>query len=211
MKNFAKKFLSLTLGVCFLFGLCGMFCSCNFIGEYETRYETEVEFYVNPKKADENDSESQYGVYGAYGKHVMDNMVKLLDSDIFTLRLLQEQGIAPKATLEDGTENPAFQEWAKSEDYTTYFVGAKEGIEYSYATGQNAEDDLSRSFIYVKISVTERELAELFLESVKSSVPAFVEENMTVPSGYEGTNCRRVSRLEEIKEVKTKKNKTLIF
>lgn len=54
---------------------------------------TTVEFYVNPEKknsqTDENSSSgSQYGVYGAYGRHVMDNIVKLLNSEVFAERLI---------------------------------------------------------------------------------------------------------------------------
>ena len=53
-------------------------------------YGTTVEFYVNPEKPKENISAngSQYGVYGAYGRHVMDNMIKLLESESFTEKLI---------------------------------------------------------------------------------------------------------------------------
>ena len=55
-------------------------------------YGTTVEFYVNPEKPSDlgsssnsaANSTSQYGVYGAYGRHVMDAIVKLLDSESFT-------------------------------------------------------------------------------------------------------------------------------
>ncbi|MBQ8323162.1 MAG: hypothetical protein IJX91_04270 [Clostridia bacterium] len=53
-------------------------------------YGTTIEFYVNPRldRASSTDTESQYGVYGAYGKHVMDNMVKLLSSELFAEQLM---------------------------------------------------------------------------------------------------------------------------
>lgn len=59
---------------------------------------TTVEFYVNPEKKNNQTDEpapggnaaagSQYGVYGAYGRHVMDNIVKLLNSEIFAETLI---------------------------------------------------------------------------------------------------------------------------
>ena len=56
----------------------------------ETYYECELQFFVNPEKPKEDISAngSQYGVYGAYGRHVMDNMIKLLESESFTEKLI---------------------------------------------------------------------------------------------------------------------------
>lgn len=52
-------------------------------------YGTRLEFYINPETSDDSvNSESTYGVYGAYGKHVMDNMIKLLSSEIFAEKLI---------------------------------------------------------------------------------------------------------------------------
>ena len=49
---------------------------------------TEIQFYVNPDKKETSEGGSQFGVYGAYGRHVMDNMVKLLSSESFTEQLI---------------------------------------------------------------------------------------------------------------------------
>ncbi len=60
-------------------------------------YGTQIEFYVNPKKKDALVSgDSQYGVYGAYGEHVMDNMVRLLGSEIFAEMLILEGKTLPE-------------------------------------------------------------------------------------------------------------------
>lgn len=62
-------------------------------------YGTGMEFYVNPYKKSSNTNgaqagNSQYGVYGAYGNAVMDNMIKLLSSDVFAEMLcLDEDGL----------------------------------------------------------------------------------------------------------------------
>lgn len=62
-------------------------------------YGTEIEFYVNPKEKESGSNESTYGVYGAYGAHVMDNMVKLLSSDLFTERLMLRGETLPQKGL----------------------------------------------------------------------------------------------------------------
>lgn len=62
-------------------------------------YGTTVEFYVNPEKPKESVSAnggSQYGVYGAYGRHVMDNMIKLLESESFTEKLVLNNSPLPE-------------------------------------------------------------------------------------------------------------------
>ena len=67
-------------------------------------FGTKIEFYVNPEKPEESEGTSsgtaaggsQYGVYGAYGRHVMDNMVKLLSSDIFAEQLLLNGNVLPE-------------------------------------------------------------------------------------------------------------------
>ena len=58
-------------------------------------YGSQIRFYVNPENptvsADGsglNTSGSEYGVYGAYGEHIMDNRVKLLNEDAFAEEML---------------------------------------------------------------------------------------------------------------------------
>lgn len=74
---------------------CGAFIG---FGRYVNvkNYGTSIEFYVNPEKPKEvassntaaNAVGSQYGVYGAYGRHVMDAIVKLLESESFAEQLM---------------------------------------------------------------------------------------------------------------------------
>ena len=66
---------------------------------------------------------------------------------------------------------------------------------------EDVEDanNLARSFIYVKISVlNNKDFASDLLSRVKRVVPAYVEKNMAVPADYEGTNCQRITRSDEI-------------
>lgn len=63
-------------------------------------YGTQIQFYINPKEKESGASESTYGVYGAYGRNVMDNMVKLLESDIFTEQLMLNGAELPEKGLD---------------------------------------------------------------------------------------------------------------
>lgn len=84
--------IKLLIIVVLIGGLCG-----GIFGVWHTidmkYFGTSIEFYVNPEKPSEVGSStnsaanavgSQYGVYGAYGRHVMDAIVKLLASESFT-------------------------------------------------------------------------------------------------------------------------------
>ena len=63
-------------------------------------FGTTLEFYINPKRGDNMGGEtSQYGVYGAYGMHVMDNITKLLNSDSFAEELLLGENGLPIETM----------------------------------------------------------------------------------------------------------------
>lgn len=313
------------------------------------QFGTKVEFYVNPEKPEESTGSSagtaaggsQYGVYGAYGRHVMDNMIKLLSSDSFAEKLLlngetlpsldtvwfdedevDENGVSKNDLLQqaftaaqaplqavkdaeaaynlslkskaeavsayskvenelndlwkslringkissnssyftenayialtgtrppeleaaydkylivsgdldekttdvlnreealkvvkteafayDGPVETALNVWRESSLYVDMLTFYKNSVSFSYlAEGADYEDanNLARSFIYVKISVTHSDaqegvrIATNLLNRVKKVVPQYVEENMTVPDGYSGTNCQRITRTDDI-------------
>ncbi len=285
-------------------------------------YGTEVEFYVNPRKDSSTaENSSQYGVYGAYGRHVMDNMTKLLNSESFSEKMLlngndlpekdkwttakeqEELGLNAKidaaaadlavlktkkdataaanfakteaslahseATLElnqvwrektgetafdnkeyvttykghdqeldqayndreaaadvltqrnaelkqaqelqlaaqekaDATTETALSAWRTTEAYQKALEQYKDALSFSFLNKEDEKientNDLARSFIYVKISIlNDKDFAEEVFKRVTSVVPAYVEANMTVPSGYVGTNCQRITRTDEVK------------
>lgn len=158
-------------------------------------YGTEVQFYVNPEKLKDSPSSSdssQYGVYGAYGRHVMDNIVKLLDSESFTEQLI----------LDKKPEGVTLSDWQKTDNYKKQLDRFSGHVSYSYLDSKVESDEannLARSFIYVKISVlNDKDLAEEIYERVITVVPEYVEANMPVPTEYEGTNCQRISRMDEV-------------
>ncbi len=271
----------------------------------EKYYGTTVEFYVNPKK-DENqiNNESQYGVYGAYGRHVMDNMTKLLGSESFAEQLLLDDDGLPTKFLSDenraeidakiaeaGTplaikksavktaddartamaeaqvvynqkakewetelqilvaggatvveietareqclgeakraletaqdakelaelaETKAIEDantaveavraiWRETELYEELIITVTESINYRYYDETETDvDDLARSFIYVNVSVlNDEELANDLFDQLLVMLPRYVEKNMAIPSGYIGTNCQRITRLNEVEQ-----------
>ncbi|MBQ8374528.1 MAG: hypothetical protein IJX98_03005 [Clostridia bacterium] len=172
-------------------GVIGVFTSVNV--KY---YGTNLEFYVNPKESISSDSSSTYGVYGAYGRNVMDNMVKLLNSESFAEELMVGMENAPsEKTNTSGKIN---------EDYKNFLYLVKNSVSFSYIEEDDDTDDaanLARSFIYVKISVLGNEyvdFAEDLLTQVRTKVPDYVEEKMIVPTGYEGTDCNEITTVSEI-------------
>ena len=141
-------------------------------------YESQIRFYVNPENPTGDTSNSQYGVYGTYGTHVLDNMIKLLQSDAFAEKVLL-QG-----------------EWTAADDTEVLLNQIRASVAYSY---ENKTDNpqLANSFIDVSILVEGEEnynfACELY-DSICVAVPEFVEANMAVPSGYTGTNCQKILR-----------------
>ncbi len=284
-------------------------------------YGTTIEFYINPEKPKDTSSSnaaanavgSQYGVYGAYGRHVMDAIVKLLSSESFAEKLVlngaklpdrtkynnisssnhsaatdaivaadalwaaaeehDKHKAAAQNTLQEAWEaadqigtfteyayknllaNPggitqddltalqsAYQallrvedarrsalqeaenaqkiadaatevvlkEWRKTPLYQKELAFYKNSVSYSYlGDDEDIEDanNLARSFLYVKINVlNEQEAAEELLDRVMSVVPLYVEQNMIVPTDYEGTSCTPITLTNSIDQ--TNKNYT---
>lgn len=167
-------------------------------------YGTNLEFYVTPTKPSGTVSgESTNAVYGAYGKNVMDNIIKLMSSESFAESLIQqteaEGGLPDKYKVEkldaDGTI---------SKEYAKLLKKVKKSMTFSYLLASEATSntsDLARSFIYVEVSVLGDENEQFaidLLKSIKTEVPEYVEANMMVPSGYDGTSCSSITVLDEI-------------
>lgn len=304
--------------------LCGIIAGAGVavLRTFNTKYYgTMVSFYINPRldKASSTEVESQYGVYGAYGMHVMNNMVLLLGSELFSEQLLldksglpsdellaslnntdlnakveaaktaqtaaQEKVDATNAILKilneentkvstlntevntlwaayrnanpdkinltstptriDGEETlnkaitdlenakvsvalykeqynaadkeaqsyldtadkaveAALEIWRTADKaYKDKMEAVSKAISYSYTEKEVKEtenvNDLARSFVYVEISVlNDKDFANYLLNRIREQIPLFIEENMPVPSGYDGTNCQRITRLDSI-------------
>lgn len=309
--------------------------SLGFLTSFKVKeYGTRIEFYVNPKR-DKNataTSESQYGIYGAYGSHVMDNMIKLLSSESFAEQLMtDEKGLPPvgisekldglRKTAEDAlaeveaeeekieiaTENvlacnekiskkneelsalskelsllsaeeskalsiylsyveagadttvaeaawetakaarvakqvevtakeaelkiekdnlkeandavetaeeaveekieiasdavqASLEEWrVVDENYKERLLKIKNSVSFSYFDEKaDSGTSFARSFIYVDIKVDgDEDFAKDLCARIKTKIPSYVEANMTVPSGYNSTNCKKITRIDE--------------
>ena len=96
-----------------------------------------------------------------------------------------------------------FEEWRQHPKYLSNLSKYSKAVKYSYlGDDENAEDanNLARSFIYVDINVlNDEEFAEDLLTRVKRSVPEYIEQNMIVPTDYEGTSCTRITRNDAIR------------
>ena len=168
---------------------------------YDVNYwGTSLEFYVNPDAPIMQDgqvtSNSTYGVYGAYGRHVMDNIVKLLSGESFTEEMMKNFENAPtEKYLPDGRINP---------EYKAFLYKIRNSVKFSYiAEEEDLEDaiNLARSFIYVDVSVLgdeNKEFANELVDCVRKSLVPYVEENMIVPDGYKGTSCTEITTVSEI-------------
>ena len=285
-------------------------------------YGTTVEFYINPESRDAEDGTeniSQYGIYGAYSVPVMDAMVRLLNSDAFTERLMLKGAMLPEkgewtnaseaslgldalidtaqgklneataakaladskraqaeadlAVLQDewkkfvvdkehyrniayspinyqticsqfgepealrnayeayeglndgisgskaisiaalnaaknantaalSAREDVLAVWAKTAKYKQALGKYSSAVNFSYLKdGETTTEtvNLARSFVYVKITVLNDEsFAKELLETIKTVVPTYIEERMVVPTGYDSTNCQRITRNDEI-------------
>ena len=203
---FSKLFILIFIGI--VSGFFGAFVAV--ARTIDTNYwGTTIEFYVNPEKPKDvvNGNGSQYGVYGAYGRHVMDNIVKLLSSESFAEILIDgtdgiETITEPMAGIPQKIAFDANGNEYMTGEYKTFLARVKNAVRFSYLESDADIDDannLARSFIYVNISViNDRVFAENVLKSVREVVPWYVEANMTVPSDYSGTNCQKITVMESI-------------
>ena len=284
-------------------------------------YGTTVEFYVNPKPDDDvKNNDSQFGVYGAYGWHVMDNMIKLLSSESFAEEmLLGDNGLPIESVLAKEADRTAIDEkiaeamgpigdaeaakqaeiaaeeflaekklahanassiaakansnylslvsakadadeiaaakkasddaaaaeqqakheldaaeqdkqlksydyqakhkqslgkieavlaiWRETEVYEEYIELITKSVKYTFYNDTdiqvgNSTEALAKSFIYVRISVSQnQEIAQFVYDRVNEVLPRYVQANMAVPSGYVGTNCQRITRLDDIEQM----------
>ena len=113
------------------------------------------------------------------------------------------QAIADEAVKDSETQTEAtLSLWRQTKQYKSQLNSLSGHITYSYLEANANTDDannLARSFIYVKISVlNDQKFAEILYERVITVVPVYVEANMAVPNDYEGTNCQRITRTDEI-------------
>lgn len=183
-------------------------------------YGGTVEFYVNPKKSKDETGEK---IYGAYGQTAMNDMVRLLNSQLFAEYLFLDENGLPETTsseelnakienaktlLEDDTlsnqERAAIveeiiDEWRTLDTYKELIEVVEESTTYSHTLNSDDKNATASSFIVVEVSVlNNEEFANALFARVKAAVESYVEKNMFVPPDYVGTRCRKVTNLDQV-------------
>ncbi len=162
--------------------------------EYEYKKKIEVIEEGDPLYDVVEPTQLAYGEWDA-----LRESIKLKDEDIKN----KKEEIEPIQETTDAVVEEALEAWRQTALYQTTLAKYSKAIQFSYLEGTEDVDDvenLARSFIYVKIFVLNDEgFANKLLDRVKTVVPAYVEEKMTVPSGYVGTNCKRITRSDNIR------------
>lgn len=162
-------------------------------------YGTTVEFYVNPEKPKDSSANngSQYGVYGAYGRHVMDNMVKLLASESFTEMLLL-----------NGEPLPIAEDWVKTEDekkldLATKVAQAKEKLNFANGKRALAEKEASEAAVCLETLCEEWDKADLgskynnysysdlYYERILNTDPDLLTKHPDLEAAYHSYNTAR--------------------
>ncbi|MBQ4268192.1 MAG: hypothetical protein IJB97_00920 [Clostridia bacterium] len=158
-------------------------------------YGTSLVFFVNP--SDEESEDGTGGVYGAYGKTLMETMMQFLSTEVFAEKLMTGMPDAPtQKTDENGNLNGY---------YKAYIAKVRNSL--SFTCSNNASTDsvsaeTASSFVYVKISVlgeNNKEFAKTLLSRIETEVPKEIEKEIHVPNGYTGTVCRLMTVDDEIK------------
>ena len=102
----------------------------------------------------------------------------------------------------DAVVEVLLEDWRQLPLYISNLSRFQRAVKYSYlGANEDIEDanNLARSFIYVNINVLNDEaFAKDLLTRVKRSVPEYIEQNMIVPTDYEGTSCTRITRNDDI-------------
>ena len=205
---------SLAFALCSIIGIGCLIGGISKSVKKETYYETSVTFYINPVPEKEAASgESVYATYGSYSTNVMNNIVKLLGSEVFAEQLLDDlmdvdangnannedadkYGFPLKKTDENSKTGltKSYENWIKYLDKNLVFTFEAEG-------------SIAESFITVKMTRTatakteeSRKLAEETLFAIQrqaeETVATFVKQNMPKPSGYVDTNCKVIDKTQ---------------
>lgn len=86
--------------------------------------------------------------------------------------------------------------------YQSLMKTINESVTYSYykTVDDDAVEALAKSFIYVEISILNNEkLANDLYNQILNALPSYVMSKMPIPTGYSGTSCQRITRMDEVK------------
>lgn len=156
--------------------------------EARTYYGATIEFYVSPVDPVETDG-IDYVDFSGYPRSVLNNMVGLLQSDSFAEILVKNEGVLSEDAV-----------------YAETLALYKTCVTYSFQNKKDETDgSLMRSFLLAEIAVlkeseADKAVAEEIREQVIDFLPLYVEQNMPLMGGYNGTLCKRVTHSDQIVE-----------
>ena len=149
-----KLLILVLLCGCFLGGTVGLLTTYNV-----NYWGTHMEFYVNPVRPETDDENSvgsggsTYGVYGAYGRHVMDNIVKLLNSEKFGEILIL-----------NGTILPAKDVWVNPNNEREVALNLNDKID---AAQQKVDITKEKQALYLAATEVKSQATEAFTEKLR--------------------------------------------
>lgn len=212
------KILILVLLVgCVMGGFYGYFTS------YQTHYYgASVSFFVAPSKTSitddtvtqsvqlaaksDDDKKDDYSIDGQYTQSVMDTITILLNGDVFAKQIVDDMGLAPQAPqalAPDATEEQKTAYEAAFKRYKDAYKGqinaVKGAMECTYYKGSEPNENASRNYIYVTVSVlNNRDYAQKVLDSIETQLPIIVKENMPRQGEYTDTKCILATYYQEV-------------
>ena len=109
-----------------------------------------------------------------------------------------------KKAYEDAKEftEEVYKLYRETAIYQKYISVIKNSVSYNYYKDKDFDsvDSLAKSFIYVEISVLgDEEFAKVLYEQLLVVLPEYVMEKMPVPTGFSGTSCQRITRMDQVK------------
>ena len=185
-----------------------------YLNSYQTHYYgASISFFVAPSKtsitddtvttgatltasSDDDDKDKDYSIDGQYTQSVMDTITILLNSDVFAKQIVDDLNLAPTAPAAGATDE---QIKAYERAYKGQINRVMGAMECTYYKGSKPDQDASRNFIYVTVSVlNDRAYAEKVLNSIETQLPLIVSENMPQQGEYTSTKCILTTQYQEV-------------
>ena len=97
----------------------------------------------------------------------------------------------------------AIDAWKLTSDYKTLVKMVDNATTYTRGANKtelNKEENAANntSFITVEINANNEAFAKILRDKLVEKLPLYVEDNMLVPDGFDGTNCVLMSRVDDI-------------
>ena len=124
-----------------------------------------------------------------------------LKEDAYELALEDQKDA--KKTAEDA-RNEVYKIYRQTSRYKTLIKTIRSSVSFSWYKPEEKDnlESIARSFIYVDIKVDgDEQLAKELYQQICDILPDYVSNAMPKPSGYKGTACRQITRLDEVKNL----------